>query len=68
MEGHHSYAVGRRWPEARERALLLGDFLPEPPHRIDDPWGHEDQVFQQTFERIDRAVGRLAEALESQAG
>ena len=63
MEGHHVATVQREWPSARRKALLLGDFLPQPPFRIDDPWGREDAYFEMTFDRIGLAVDRLAQRL-----
>jgi protein-tyrosine phosphatase len=68
MEGHHRAAVRSAWPGAARRTHLLGDFLSEAPHRIDDPWGCEDDVFRATFERIDRAVARLTERLADARG
>jgi protein-tyrosine phosphatase len=63
MEGHHVARVHREWPTARRKTFLLGDFLPRPPFRIDDPWGREDAFFQLTFDRIGLAIDRLAERL-----
>jgi protein-tyrosine phosphatase len=64
MEGHHAGRVARAWPEARSRVRLLGDYLPAPPHRIADPYGHSDAVFAATFARIAQALARLAAKLE----
>ena len=63
MEGHHVATVQREWPSAKRKTFLLGDFLPHPPFRIDDPWGREDAYFQMTFDRIELAVDRLAQRL-----
>ncbi len=63
MEGHQLAAVARRWPAARARTRLLGDFLDRAPHAIPDPWGHELEVFRETFGRIALAVARLEERL-----
>jgi protein-tyrosine phosphatase len=63
MEGHHVAGVLRAWPGGRGKTFLLGDFLAEPPFRIDDPWGREDAFFRTTFARIDEAVARLAARL-----
>jgi protein-tyrosine phosphatase len=63
MEGHHTATLCRRWPAGAGKTFLLGDFLPAPPHRIDDPWGREDAVFIETFEIIRLAVERLAARL-----
>jgi protein-tyrosine phosphatase len=63
MEGHHVAGVHRAWPIGKGKTFLLGDFLAQPPFRIDDPWGREDEFFRTTFERIGDAVERLAERL-----
>lgn len=63
MEGHHVEAVRRAWPLGEGKTRLLGDFLPRPPHRIEDPWGLGDDVFAATFARIREAVDRLADRL-----
>jgi len=64
MEGHHVAGVQRAWPVGKRKTYSLGDFLPQPPYRIDDPWGREDAFFETTFERIDRAIDRLAARLQ----
>jgi protein-tyrosine phosphatase len=70
MEGHQLAAVGRRWPSARDRTRLLGDFLADGPYAIPDPWGREPEVFRATFAQIAGAVARLEERLRagSEAG
>ena len=68
MEGTHAAAIAVRWPAARAKVRLLGHFLPEPPFAIDDPWGRSDDVFDLTFERIARAVDRIAELLRERSG
>jgi protein-tyrosine phosphatase len=59
MEGHHVREVERRWPEGAGKTLILGDFLADAPHWIDDPWGQPDDVFRLTFERIATANDAL---------
>jgi protein-tyrosine-phosphatase len=51
-------------PEHSRKTLRLGDFLPGPPHRVEDPWGLSDEVYAMTFKRIADAVQRLAKVLE----
>lgn len=63
MEGHHAATLGRCWPLGAGKTLLLGDFLPAAPHRIDDPFGRDDSAFRATFETIELAVERLAARL-----
>jgi len=65
MQGRHSIQLRRSWGIAPDKVRLLGDFLPDPPHAIDDPWGESDDVFGAAFDRIEGAVRRLAVALES---
>lgn len=65
MEGSHAVALRRRFPDASPRLRLLGDFLDEAPHRIDDPWGRSDAFFDHTFRRIERAVTLLRRRLEA---
>lgn len=59
MEGRHAASLLREFPAAGARVRLLGDFLPESPHRILDPWGQSDAVFDETFARIVSATARL---------
>ena len=56
--------IGRRGSEYARKTRLLGDFLPAPPHRIEDPWGRTDEVYALTFERIVSAVEQLSRVLE----
>ena len=63
MQGHHGVQIARRWPEVRSKVRLLGDYLPGPPHAIEDPWGRDDAVFRANFERIALAVEGLGARL-----
>lgn len=63
MEAPQLKLVRGRWDEARERIRLLGDFLHAPPHSIPDPWNQPDPIWRSTFQRIERAVARLAALL-----
>ena len=63
MTGHQAAALLRRWPEARSRLRVLGDFLASPPYAIEDPWGRDDEVFRACFARVESAIARLAELL-----
>jgi len=47
------------------RVRVLGDYLPDPPFAIDDPFGLPHVVFRDCFERIDRATERLSERLNA---
>lgn len=65
MEGSHASTLHARYPDSLSRVRLLGDFLEAPPHRIEDPWGHSEVFFDQTFRRIEVAVARLGLRLET---
>ena len=65
MQGSHAAAIERDFPQFRSRVRLLGDYLPGPPYLLPDPWGHEEQVFDRVFARVERAVESLAEQIES---
>lgn len=67
MQGRHVACIQQRWPGGEAGVRLLGDFLPGPPHAIEDPWGREDDVFRSVFDRIVRANERLAELLREEA-
>lgn len=67
MEGRHTAAVAQRWPGSRAKLRLLGDFLPAPPHRLQDPWGEPDTVFDEVFGRLANAVEQLARRIEVSA-
>jgi protein-tyrosine phosphatase len=66
MEGSHAAAISRGWPQFASRVRLLGDYLPDPPHLLPDPWGRPEPVFDRVFARIGSAVDRLVERLEAE--
>ncbi len=66
MEGHHAAGIRRLDTEHARKTQLLGDFLPTPPHRIEDPWGQDDEVFAVTFARIASALEQLSRMLQSE--
>lgn len=65
MEGHHLVQLYQRFPAARGKALVLGEFLEAGPFTIEDPWGRDDGVFRSVFERIVRATDRMIEHARS---
>lgn len=67
MQGCHAAAIRREWPQFASRVRLLGDFLPDPPHLLPDPWGEPEPVFDRVFARTVTAVDQLAQRLESQS-
>jgi protein-tyrosine phosphatase len=54
---------GRSSRVRRDRVRVLGDFLRAPPHSIRDPWSQPEPIWRSTFQRIERAVARLAALL-----
>lgn len=68
MQGAHTAEIARRWRDALPRVRLLGDFLPEPPHLLPDPWGQSDAVFDAVFARVKSAVDHLAKRIEASCG
>ena len=66
MQGRHAVEIARRWPQARARTRLLGDFLASPPYGIHDPWGETEDVLARTLDQIAAAVDRFATLLEEQ--
>jgi len=65
MDGAQSTACARRLPALAGRVRVLGDWLPDPPFGIADPWGLPDEVFERTFQRLDAAVDALLAALRA---
>jgi protein-tyrosine phosphatase len=63
MEGRHRREIVRSWPGARAKTFLLGDFLMSAPHRIEDPWGCDDETFLRVFQQIEQAVVGLRRVL-----
>jgi len=66
MQGWHEASIWRHWPAGRAKVRLLGDFLPNAPHAVDDPWGGTDELFRVIFEKISRANARLCELLAAE--
>jgi protein-tyrosine phosphatase len=63
MEGQHVRAVRTLSSVAEAKTFILGEFMPDPPYLIPDPWGLPDVVFGQTFERIASATDSVIEAI-----
>ena len=63
MDAAQLRALARRWPAARARQRILGDFLPARPFAIADPWGRSETCWREAYARIALAVRRLAERL-----
>lgn len=61
MEREHEQKLRRVPGGAQVPVILLGDLDPESPRQreIRDPWGQEDGVFHESFQRIDRCLTEL---------
>ena len=68
MEGWQASEIVRRWPAARGKTHLLGDFLDRGPFTISDPYGYEREVFVEVFERIAESVDALVDVLDETRG
>jgi protein-tyrosine phosphatase len=70
MEAQHEEKAIVALGQAPRGLFLLGDLDPLLPTRreIQDPWGHDDRVFRESFERIDRCVARLGDLLRGTPG
>lgn len=65
MQGRHVAQIEREWPQFAGRVRVLGDFLPEPPYELPDPYGEPDPVFDRVFARLRLAVDQLAHRIEA---
>lgn len=67
MTGRHHAMLRARWPERADRLRLLGDFLPQAPYALADPWGCPPEVFRAVYARIERATAGLVGRIAGQA-
>lgn len=67
MEGRHVAAALALVPERGARIRMLGEFLPDAPYTIVDPWGRDEGTFDRVFDRIELAAKELARALRSRS-
>ncbi len=65
MEGYQCARLCQRWPVGAAKAHLLGDFFDRGPFLIADPYGHDDETFATTFDRIAEGVEILASRVDS---
>ena len=63
MDAVQSRAIVRLLPSLRERVRSLGDFLPNRPFAIADPWSESESVWRETYARVAQALERLAARL-----
>lgn len=59
----HRAAILRAFPKAEPKTLMLGDFLPDSPGGIDDPFGGSLDDYRRARDAIDRALDKFAEFL-----
>jgi protein-tyrosine-phosphatase len=64
MDAKQKRKIRRLYGRTAESVLVLGDLDPEPidTRVIRDPWGHPEEVFEASYERIDRCLRALIEA------
>lgn len=69
MEGRQRRALEMWYGKPRGRTILLGDLDPLAIRRrnVRDPFGRAAGVFEAVFERVDRCLASLVEALEEAA-
>ena len=65
MQGRHVSTIADRWPEAREKTRLLGDYASDAPYWIEDPWGFPDDYFREVFAQIVAANRNLNARIEA---
>ena len=68
MDRHQARAIQTRFPIGRRYICLLGELDPDsiPPRRIEDPIEQSIEVYQRTYERIDRCIDQLVRAVTKQ--
>lgn len=61
MDEEQGEALRRRFSLGRREIFVLGDFDPQSGNArgIRDPMGEDEEVFDATYERIDRCVNEL---------
>ncbi len=65
MQGRHVATIAERWPDAREKSRVLGDYAARAPYWIEDPWGFPDDYFREIFALITTANENLSARIEA---
>lgn len=67
MEANQARALRHRFGRLRGTELVLGDLDPLPINgrRIIDPWGRDESVFEESYQRIERCINELVRLLPS---
>lgn len=55
MENEHRQYIGKRYPEAMAKTMLLGQWLAQGGKDIPDPYRRSDEVYQHVFDLIDKS-------------
>lgn len=56
MEASQRNEIAKRYPEAHAKTMLLGQWLPDGPKDIPDPYKKSTEVYQHVYELIDAAT------------
>lgn len=65
MSAEQRESLRQRFAGLRGMILILGDLDPEPVRRrtVVDPWGGDDALFDESYDRIDRCINALVNVL-----
>lgn len=65
MDSHQAHQLARLYPINRERIVIAGDLDPrfDATRRIRDPWNRPPDVFESSFDRLDRCAATLVSVL-----
>lgn len=58
MEASQRNEIAKRYPEAHAKTMLLGNWLPDGPKDIPDPYKKSTEVYQHVYDLIDAATAK----------
>jgi protein-tyrosine-phosphatase len=66
MDSHQGQEIAARFPVNRARIVIAGDLDPkfDQTRAIRDPWNQPSEVFEESFDRLDRCAAVLISILE----
>jgi len=66
MDAHQGHEIAARFPVNRARIVVAGDLDPKfvETRAIRDPWNQPSEVFEESFDRLDRCAAVLVSVLE----
>jgi protein-tyrosine-phosphatase len=66
MDARQAQEIATRFPVNRARIVIAGDLDPafDQTRAITDPWNQPNEVFEQSFDRLDRCAAVLVSVLE----